>query len=153
MVITSASYILYASLSFFITHVLEMMSITRRIGLKAVAALIHVQNAWCQYWEPPTSVSSIACQFIMTWLRLNGLYINTSPDIRYSSINTRHLIVYYYIYWVGHYSIDLSQTRTYMKSTMKASSDVTLARIIQLLLAFHISRHKNKKSIKVASSR
>jgi hypothetical protein len=29
-----------------------------------------------------------------------------------------------------------------MKSTMKASSDVTLARIIQLMLAFKILRHK-----------
>jgi hypothetical protein len=142
MAITSASYILYASHSFFITHVLEMMSITRRIGSKAKAALIHDWNAWCQYWEPPTSVSSIARQFLMTWLRLNGLYINTSPDKRYSSINTRHLIVYYYIYWVAHYSIDSSLTLTYTKSTMKASSDVTLAHIIQLMLTFHISRHK-----------
>ena len=35
---------MHAARSFFITHVLEMMSITRRIGSKA-AATIHDRNA------------------------------------------------------------------------------------------------------------
>jgi hypothetical protein len=64
MVITSASYILYASHSFFNNHVLDMMFVPRRIGSKAVAAIIHDPNARHQYWEPSTSVSSIAHQFL-----------------------------------------------------------------------------------------
>ena len=55
MVITSASYILYASRSFFINHILEMMFVPRTIGSKVAAALIHDRNARHQYWEPSTS--------------------------------------------------------------------------------------------------
>ena len=36
----------------FINHVLEWMSKNRRIGSKAVVALIHDRDATCQYWEP-----------------------------------------------------------------------------------------------------
>jgi hypothetical protein len=45
MVVTSASYILYEFRSFFMTHVLEMMSITRRTESKVAAALVHDGNA------------------------------------------------------------------------------------------------------------
>ena len=78
----------------FINHVLEWMSKNRRIGSKAVVALIHDQDATCQYWEPYPHkcvkyCSPISHDTIVPKMTIYKYFT------RQMLLNARHLIVYY----------------------------------------------------------